>query len=230
MKKKRVFIVGMGSTGEEACQFIEKYDLFEVAGFAVNKEYLNCESFLNKKVYAIENLDAIIKEDDLVFVAILWNHLNANRKMVFEQLKKAGYHFANLVAPSAIVEGELLGENCWIGDKAFVRKHVKIEDNVFIMQCAFVGQRTELCAHSFVAAAAVVGGSVIVGQQSFIGLNSTVLDHTIIGEKCIVGAGTVLRRNLPNCHVVKFEPNAMVIREYPEDVIEEKLVVSENVR
>lgn len=42
----KLVIIGISTTAETIYQFVCRYRLFDVAGFAVNKEYIQSESFL----------------------------------------------------------------------------------------------------------------------------------------------------------------------------------------
>lgn len=227
----KIVIVGTSVAASNVCKFIEKYELYNVIGFAVNKEYRTIDSYLNKPVYDIENLGRIIdKQKDFLFVAIQWNRLNADRRKVYEQLKGKGYRFANLVSPLASLNGYLDGDNCWINDFVCIDTDAVIGNNVFVKVGAWVGDHALVGDHCFVGAKSTVGGGVQVGEQSFIGLGSIVFDDTKIGRKCIIGAGTALKRNLPACCVYKTTSDNYVVKEYSESEIENKLMFSKNIR
>lgn len=227
----RIVIIGTGVAANNICKFIEKYNLYDVIGFAINREYKTKESFLGKPVFEIESLDQIVdKSKDYIFVAIQWNRLNADRRKVYEQLKSEGYMFANLISPLASINGQLIGDNCWITDFVCIDTDAVIGNNVFVKVGAWVGDHANISDHCFIAAKSTVGGGVKVGEQSFIGLGAVVFDDTTVGRKCIVGAATALKRNLPNYCVYKTSNDNSVIKEYPTDEIEQKLVFKKNVR
>ena len=208
-----------------------RYKLFNLLGFAVNKSYIKERTFCGKPVYAIENLDDIIdKENDFLFVAILWNRLNADRKKVYLTLKQAGYKFANLIAPNAIVKGDLTGDNSWISDFAIVEVGSTIGANCFINSSAFIADNCVISDHCFIAVKSLVAGGCKVGEQSFIGLNATLFDDTVVGKKCIVGACTAVKRNLPDYSKITTSLDSFNIKQYTEEEIEFKLISELNVR
>lgn len=226
-----IVIIGTSVAANNICKFIEKYHLFEVLGFAVNKEYKTESSFLGKPVYELETLDQIIdKTRDFIFVAIQWNRLNADRRNVYEKLKSEGYRFANLVSPLASVNGILTGDNCWITDFVCIDTDAQIGNNVFVKVGAWVGDHALVGDHCFIGAKSTVGGGVKVGEQSFIGLGAIVFDDTTVGRKCIVGAATALKRNLPDFCVYKTSSDNYVVKCYPETKIENKLLFKRNIR
>lgn len=227
----RIVIIGTSVAANNVCKFIEKYKLFEVMGFAVNKGYRTVDTYLDKPVYNVEELDEIInKSKDYIFVAMQWNRLNADRRRVYETLKAEGYKFANLISPLASINGKLIGDNCWITDFVCVDTDAVIGNNVFVKVGAWVGDHAKISDHCFIGAKSTVGGGVHVGEQSFIGLGAIVFDDTMVGNKCIVGAATALKRNLPDFSVFKTNSENFIVKSYTEDVIENKLQFRKNIR
>lgn len=227
----KLVIIGISTTAETIYHFVSRYKLFDVVGFAVNKEYIQSESFLGKPIYALENLDDIIDiKNDYVFVSMQWNRLNADRRKVYETLKTKGYRFANIISPKAHVFGPLQGDNCWIADMACIEYNVTIGNNVFVKGSAFIGTHAVISDHCFIGAHSTIGGAVQIGEQSFVGMAAVVFDDVKVGKKCIVGASTTLKRNLPDFSVYKSSLNAFVEKNYSEDEIESKLMFSKNVR
>lgn len=163
-------------------------------------------------------------------MAVLWNRLNADRRYLYEKVKSMGYHFANIISPNAQVRGELLGDNCWICDGVIVQEHVKFGNDIFGMDNAMVGHWTMVSDHVFIAIRATVCGAVDIGEQCYIGANATVFDEVKIGKKCLIGGATVAKRSVPDFSVVKIPSDTMIIKQYPEDLIESKWLAHHNVR
>lgn len=227
----KLVIIGTSITAETIYHFVCRYKLFDVVGFAVNKEYIQSECFLGKPIYALETLDDIIDiKNDYVFVSMQWNRLNADRRKVYESLKKKGYRFANIISPNAHVFSPLQGENCWIADMACIEYHVTIGNNVFVKGSAFIGTHTVISDHCFIGAHSTIGGAVHIAEQSFVGMAAVVFDDVKVGRKCIVGASTALKRNLPDFSVYKSDVHSFIVKNYKEDEIESKLMFSKNVR
>lgn len=228
---KNLVIIGTSSTAETIFKFVQQHSIYNIIGFAVDEKYKIVNSFCGLPVYAIENLDNIInKNDDFLFIAMQWNNLNGDRKKVFNRLKANGYKFANVISPTAIINGSIQGENCWIADSAIIDYNSTIQDNVFIKVGAYIGPNTHINAHCFIGARSIIAGGVKIGAQSFIGLGSIVFDQVIVGEKCIVGAATALKRNLDSYSVYKTDINNFITKQYPENIIETKLQFKKNIR
>lgn len=229
--KDNLIIVGTGPNAEHIYSFIQDYDLFNVIGFAVNKEYITNTEFLGLPVYAIEDLDTIIdKEKTFVFIALLWNRLNADRKKLYLELKEKGFRFANVISPRASIRGKIEGDNCWIHDFVVIQNDAVIKNNVAMMAYTLVGDNCVIGNHCFCGAKSTIGGGSIVGDQTFIGLSCTIFDDTKIGEKCILGACTAVKRNVPDYSLYKTASDNFVVKQYEEDSIEEKLMFKKNKR
>lgn len=229
--KEKLIIVGTGTTAKQAYDFVKMYGLYDVLGFAVNSAYRTADEFRGHPVFTIEGLrDEVPGDDYYLYVAVLWNRLNRDRRELYEELKQQGYRFANLISPTAIIRGKITGDNCWIHDLVIIQSDAHLHSDISIMAYTLIGADTTIHSHCFFGAKSTLGGNSTVGEQSFIGINATVFDDTAIGEKCIVGACTAVKRNLPDYSVCKTSPAATEIRQYTEQEIESKLLFAQNRR
>lgn len=226
---KKIVIIGIGIAAKQIYTLVTYHNLYEVVGFAVNKEYITSDSFLGFPVYDLECLNEKVDGEFGVFVAIQWGHLNADRKKVFEQCCSLGYQFVNIISPTAVVRSEIAGHNCLIDDFVVVLNDVVIDDDVYIKVNALIGDCTHIESHVFIGVHAVVAGGVTIGEQSFVGINASVLDTTKIGKKCIVSSGSIVKRNMPDFSRW-VEDTCNSIKQYTEEEVEEKLVPSKNIR
>lgn len=233
---RNIVIVGISDTADRIILFIERYKLFNVLGCTVDKVYVPEDGYVilgggRRHVWPLEELDKYIDRDnDLLFVAVLWNRLNADRRHLYEKVKNMGYKMANIVSPHAMVRGELKGDNCWICDGVVVHEHVVLESDIFIMDQALVGHWTKVEPHVFIAINATVCGAAVIGEQCFVGASSTIFDEVHIGRKCLIGGVVTVKRNVPDFCVVKTSNDTMVLKEYSEDIIETKWLAHHNVR
>lgn len=224
MELQKLCIIGANETAKRIAFFCERYNLYEVAGFAVDKSYINTDSYLNKPIWPIEDLEQYIDKNTCkIFVALFWNHLNGDRRRLYERMKKAGWNFANIVSPLASIRGEI-GENCWIMDYAVIQEASLIGNNVIIADFALVGNGAKISDHCFLGARSTVMGSAYVGKQTFIGVGSTIFDVVHIGNKCLVGACTIQKYDMPDCSTSKVLTDNVIIKKYTEQEIESKWV------
>ncbi len=230
---KNLYIFGISETANRVFQFVSRYKLYDIKGFVVDDGYKNIDCYLNHPVYTLTELQSssfFDKEKDLLFVSIFWNNLNGDRRRVFERLKSQNFHFANIVSPLASIRGRITGENIWIMDNVIVQEDAEIADDVYIADAAIIGHLSKIEKHAFIALRALVCGGCIIGKQTFVGVNATIFDATKVGDKCLIGACTIIKRNvLPNT-VCKTANDTIVIKQYPEDIIESKWQAKGNVR
>lgn len=228
---KNLIIVGLSSTSKLAYEFVQTHRLFNVIGFAVNKEYKHVETFKGLPVYSLEKLYLEVGHSDFeVFVALLWNHLNRDRRKLYEYCKAQGFQMANLVSPMAVVRSELNGDNCWIHDFVVVQNDTILESDIMVMAQSLIGAGCHVHSHCFLGAKSLLAGGCTIGEQSFMGLGSIVFDDTHIGAKCIVGGGTTVKRNMPDNSKWITNSDNMVLKQYTAEEVENKLVFSKNVR
>lgn len=210
-------------------QFIRHYNLYNIIGYSVNQKYCSSSEYNGLPLWPLEELDLYIdKEKTLVFVAIFWNRLNADRRLLFEKVRDAGFKFANLISPSASIYGNI-GINCWIRDSVVIHEDVEIGDNVYIADFALIGHLTRVQDHCFIAVRSSILGGCILGEQCFIGACSTIFDTTSIGKKCVIGACTAIKRNVPDYCVCKIQDN-IAIKQYTDEIIETKWLAHHNIR
>ncbi len=224
-------IVGTGTTARQVYDFVKGYDLYEIIGFAVDEKYKRSDSFCSLPVYTLKELDEVFDMREIkVFVALLWNRLNADRRDLYTRLETKGCRFANLVSPLAVVRGKLLGGNCWIHDYVVIQPEAEIGADCMLMAFALVGAYARLSAHVFMGTKSTVAGECEVGEQTFIGMNCTVFDNTKVGKKCILGACTAVKRNVADYTVIKTGALQVPPVQLDEETIESKLLFRDNVR
>ena len=223
-KKRDLCVIGINETADRITQFVERYNLFNIIGYAVDKKYITEDEFHGKPVLAIEDLnDAIDKNTCQLYVALFWNHLNGDRRRLYERLKQENWQFAQIISPLASVRG-CIGDNCWVMDYVVIQEGAVVGNNVIIADFCFVGNGAKVDDHCFLGARATIMGSVSVGKQTFIGINATVFDVVHIGNKCLVGASTIQKNDMPDFSVSKILTDNVVIKNYSEEEMESKWV------
>lgn len=111
---KNLVIVGISDTADRIARFVERYSLYNIIGCTVNKEYIPEGGMaevggVNRKVFPLEELDKFIdKENDLLFVAVLWNRLNADRRYLYEKLNRW-----DIILPISFLRKLRCVESCW---------------------------------------------------------------------------------------------------------------------
>lgn len=229
--KEKLVIVGVSTTSIQVFDFIKFHGLYDVIGFTVNSAYKNVTEFQGLPVYALETLrEECPYHDYKLFVAVQWNHLNRDRRALYEYCKTHGFEMANVISPTAIVRCPIDKDNLYIDDNVVIMNGVELGNDCYFKASSICGPNVKIGDHCFFGMKSMIGGGSIIGEQSFIGLNATVFDCTIIGRKCLIGACAVVKRNMPDFSKCATSSANIVIKQYEEDEIEEKLVASKNVR
>ncbi len=227
---EKLVIVGLSTNARHVYEFVKSYGLYEIVGFAVNEQYKTVDTFKGLPVYSLETLDRHFDKTQVkLFIALLWNHLNADRRRLYEALTGEGWQLANLISPSATVRGTIRGTNVWVHDNVVIQNDTVIGNDVAIMAFTLIGADSVVGDHCFFGARSSLGGESRVGEQCFIGMSCVVFDNTTIGNKCILGACTAVKRNVPDYSLYKTSSD-MQIKQYSEEEIENKLVYSFNRR
>lgn len=227
---RNLIIIGTSKTALHVYNFVNEYKLYNILGFAIDRKYIKEKHFLGLPVFAIDELEEKInKKKDFLFVAMLWNRLNLERRKMYDKLKAEGFLFANIISPTAKIRGSINGDNVWIHDFVIIQNNAVIEANCAVMAFTLIGASCKIGAHCFFGTKSTVGGGCIIGEQTFVGINSTVFDDRIVGKKCIVGACTALKRDLPDFSSCKTDLDSLIIKTYDEGVVESKLLFSKNI-
>lgn len=121
------------------------------------------------------------------------------RRLVFESFAKAGYRFAAVVHPSAIVAADVtLDEGAQIMAGAIIQSGTAVGRDAIVNTGARVDHDCRIGDHVHVAPGATLSGGVAVGAGSHIGVAAAVIQSVAIGRNCLIGAGTVVLRDVPD--------------------------------
>lgn len=227
---QNLIIIGLGKTAAHLSTFIREYNLFNIKGYAVDNEYYSETTYNNLPVYELEALETKIDMNkDKIFVAMMWNNLNQDRKSTYLKLKERGFNFANIISPNSFIRIEIQSDNCWVHDNVIIQNDVELGSNNFFMANTLIGANSKIRSHCFFATKCTVAGGCEIGEQTFVGINATVFDDTRVGKKCIVGACTSIKRNVPDFTSIRSK-SEYIQKTYSEEEIIKKLNSRKNVR
>lgn len=199
MDKEKLVIVGIGSLTPNIVDFVKRYDLFDIVGFSVDKKYI-IEEYDGLPVYPLEDIEKYINKDEVkIFISISWyNYLNKYKKEKYDYLAKRGFHFANLVSPTAQISTKHIGEGNWFCDYSYVGYDAVIGNNNVFGTFCLVGHNSIIGHHNALVGRSTIAGDVNIGDRNYFGLCSTVFNELSIGNCCIIGGGSVVNRSLPD--------------------------------
>lgn len=224
-----IYLVGASTTAIRVVELIKYHKLYNIKGFIVDDNYKNTDEYYGLPLLSLSEFKQIENYIKIpIFICIGWNRLNLDRKNVFESFKE--FNLINIISPTAIIRGEVLGRNIYIGDNCIIDIKTKIFDNVFLDHNVFLGYNVTIRKHAFLGVRTVFGGSVVVGEQCFVGMGALIFDKTIVGNRCIISGGEIIKRNTVDNCTIRSKDGKQITKVYSEDEIINKLIAVKNVR
>jgi sugar O-acyltransferase (sialic acid O-acetyltransferase NeuD family) len=191
---EEVVIVGAGEQGEIADAYLTHDSPHTVVGFAVERHFLENDSFLDRPLVALDELpERFPPARCSALVAVSSTQLNRVRGRLVEAVRAQGFACVSYVSTQALVWPEVeIGDNCFVFEGCMIQRGACLEDNVIAWSGAHVAHRTVVEADCFLAAQAAVAGFCRIGRGSFLGVNCSIADGVSIGAASVVGAGAVV--------------------------------------
>lgn len=197
-KTKQLVIVGAGETGEIAYEYFTVDSEYEVVGFAVDRQFITCDSIAGLPVIPIDELMVRFPPTHYwAFAAASSTKLNRIRTQLYSELKNRNYKIASYISSKAFVwRNARIGENCFIFEHNTIQPFVTIGNNVVLWSGNHIGHHSTIQDHCFVSSHVVLSGFCNVGEYSFLGVNSTIINNIQIGENCFIGAGALVQKDV----------------------------------
>lgn len=202
-RKEKLVIVGIGGLAPEVVDFVQRYDLYDIVCFSVDRKYLSISEYMGKPVFPLEDLDKHVDKSDVkAFIAISWyNYMNKFKRLKFEQLKDKGFHFANLISPLSSVKCSTIGEGNWVMDFVNIGFDTHVGDNNTFCAQSLVGHHTNIGSHNVLSGKAAVAGRNVVGDQNYFGFCSVVFNELTIGNKNLIGGGSIIKHSISDFYI-----------------------------
>lgn len=117
------------------------------------------------------------------------------RRQLFAEGKAAGFGFASLRHPGAIISRDVsLGEGVQVMAGTVLQPGVRLGDNVIVNSRASVDHDCRIGDHVHIAPGVVLSGGVEIGAGTHIGTGAVVIQGIAIGAGAMIGAGVVVTR------------------------------------
>ena len=204
----KIVLFGNQSTARDLYFCLKSDPHYGIAGFTVDKEFIDSDSLLGLPVLPFEDVKNVFPpHEHKMFIAVGYVQNNRIRKERYFQAKEMGYTLINYISPtSVIVPGTIEGDNCFIGHYAVISAGARVGHNVIIGSGSTIGHDVIIGDHCFFSNSVAIAGSVNIGTDCYIGTHATIRNKITIGEKCVIGAGAVLLENAPERSVYLGEP------------------------
>ena len=197
MKTKKLVIAGNTSNARLARYYFDIDSDYEVAAFAVNKEYIKEESFEGLPLTALEDIEKTypVSEYEL-FIAVGYTDMNKIREKLYYYCKEKGYTLANYISSRCSFLTQFpTGDNCFILEDNTIQPYVRIGNNVVLWSGNHIGHDVKIEDHNFISSHVVISGFVTVKRNCFIGVNATIRDAITIAPETLIAAGAIIMKD-----------------------------------
>ncbi len=197
MKTKKLVIVGNTSNARLARYYFDIDSDYEVAAFAVNKEYVKEDSFEGLPLTALEDIEKKypVSEYEL-FIAVGYTDMNKIREKLYYYCKEKGYTLANYISSRCSFLTQFpTGDNCFILEDNTIQPYVRIGNNVVLWSGNHIGHDVKIEDHNFISSHVVISGFVTVKRNCFIGVNATLRDAITIAPETLIAAGAIIMKD-----------------------------------
>lgn len=195
--KKGIIIYGKGNFAKLMhyyFQYDTKYSkIYKVEAFCVDKEYLDCDKFLNLPLISFEEIEYKYSPNQYQALVVIGYSNMRTRKLMFDKIKNKGYECVNYISEKAMVsKGVTFGENNIILENVVIQPFVRFHDNNIIWSSSVICHEAKIESHSFIAGQCLIGGFTNIRDNCFLGFNTTVIQNLIIERETLIGAKSLL--------------------------------------
>ena len=203
----KIVVFGVSQWAELAHFYFTHDSEHEVAGFTVDRDYLQEDSFKGLPVVAFEEVEQHFPPADFqMFIPISFKKMNHARAEKYAAAKEKGYTLASYVSSRATTFPDFeCGDNCFIFEDNTIQPFVKIGSDVVMWSGNHVGHHSVIEDHVMITSHVVISGCCTIGAYSFFGVNSTVRDETVIGNDTLVGMGVTIAKDTQPFEVYRDE-------------------------
>jgi sugar O-acyltransferase (sialic acid O-acetyltransferase NeuD family) len=196
---KKIVIFGNGQIARTVAYYCQAWQLAEVCGFAVDRNFMNADAYLNRPLVAADEMtDRFPSDEYSAFVAVGYQDFNGFRARKVAELKTRGYELISVIHPTAIPLVQTGDNSMVISGETLFEPFVVLGSNVFIWSGVSLSHYVEVRDNTWISNSSVVGGNVTIGKDCFIGLNVTINNRVTVGNGCLVGSGSLVTRDLPD--------------------------------
>jgi len=206
--KPKLLLIGAGGHCKVILDLLLKTKKYKISGIIDLKERVG-ESIFGIKIIGTDSLLSSFFKKGIRSCFISMGSIGdpGLRVKLFNNAKKIGFIFPNLISPNALISPKVvLGEGNYIAPGAIINADTRIGDNCIINTGAIVDHDCKIGNFVHLAPGSVLNGGVCVGNYSHIGAGSTVIQNIKIGEKTIVGAASLVIKNISNNKVAYGSP------------------------
>ncbi|MDR7811350.1 acetyltransferase [Lacrimispora sp.] len=196
--KEELILIGGGGHAESIIDTIRGLEKYKITGILDRSKKAGTEVLGIKIIGSDEDLAGWFNrgiKNAVISVGSIGNP--GPRRALYEQCKKIGYEFPNILDKSSILSETLkIGEGNFIGKGVLINCNVTIGNGTIINTGAIVEHGCRIDDFVHIAPGSVLCGNVLVRANSHIGAHSTIIQGVTIGNDTIIGAGSLVLKNI----------------------------------
>jgi sugar O-acyltransferase (sialic acid O-acetyltransferase NeuD family) len=211
---KSVVIVGAAQFAKRMCVYLTHDAGRRVAAFAVEREYLQERSLLERPVVALDEVvDRYPPGEHDACVAVGHWGVNTLRERLCAEVEALGYDLVSYVSSTATCwpDSQIGSRHVLVLDRAVVAPFASVGDNVILNGCN-INHDVTVGDNCFVATGATLGGGAALGDYGFVGLGAVVFSGVKVAPRCVIGAGAVIKRDTEEGEVYSAQASAPIRR------------------
>ena len=194
ISKTNILVLGGGGQAKVLIDVLLQLPRYNVVGFLDDNEMVG-ELLGVKRVGKLTTVDQTLETKMLALGLGHVGHTEFLKKTV-ELYTKAGFSFATIVAPTAVVSKfATLGKGVVIASGAVVQPLAVIGNYSIINTNASVDHDCSVGSFTHVAPGVAISGDVTIGSDCLIGTGAAVIQGVRITDGCTIGAGTAVVEN-----------------------------------
>lgn len=204
---KPVLVLGAGGHAAVLIDMLRQLN-YDILGLVSNSQPMLQPIFDGIPWYSSDSDVLSFSKDAILLVNAVGSLPKVNTRFkLYNKFKNQGYHFANLISPSAIVsEYAKLTEGVQVMPGSIINAHALIGENSIINTGAIIEHDCVIGSHNHIAPGAVLSGTVVTGNYVHVGTGANVIQGVSVAEYAVVGAGATVTNNLASekvLHVAK---------------------------
>jgi len=201
---KPVIIIGAGGHAKVLINVlrIKKYTVIGIVDNFLKKD----DSVHEYKVLGNDNIIYKYSPEEIELInglgSISGNDLRWDIAKDFED---AGYTFANVLHPSALIADDVIhDQGVQIMAGVVIQPGTKIGKSSIINTGVIIDHDCVINENCHLAPGTTLSGNVRIGKGTHIGTGTNVINGINIGKNCLIAAGSVIYKNIPdNTHFIQ---------------------------
>jgi sugar O-acyltransferase (sialic acid O-acetyltransferase NeuD family) len=191
---KKVIVIGSGGHAKVIIDIINEMGCYSIIGIT-STSLIKGDLFVGYEVLGDDNALTNYRNDSQISVAMgLGGYTNNDlRKKVYNNIKKLGYNFINVIHPNSILSKTIkLGEGVTIFPGVIINSYANIGNNVIIATGSTIDHETNIGDHVLISAGVTIGAYTEIEDEVLLALGSKVISGLKIGKKSLIAAGAML--------------------------------------